>query len=60
MVIGADGTRQQALPQVAEVEIRKEWSELRMPGSLYACSSSSDAVRGGEGGDETVAVPVVV
>ena len=61
MIGGADATEQQALLQVAEVEIRKEWSELRMPGSLDACSSSSDAVRDDrEGGDEIVAVPVVV
>jgi hypothetical protein len=43
----ADATQHQASPHVAEEEIRKEeLSELRMPGSQYACGSSrSDAVR---------------
>ena len=37
MIGGADATEQQALLQVlAEVEIRKEWSELRERDPLYS------------------------
>jgi hypothetical protein len=56
---GAEAAEQQALLQVADAEIGKEWSELRLPGSLYACSSGA-AVREGEEGDEAVGLVVLV